>query len=156
MLNMFRVLSHWISHHGVGLPRAGLAIGEDAGVVALKRRLQHVRAQIFENLQIKREIRAFISAQTSLRLLLTNRCMRLQNTSLTWLRVSVLILQSCNVICQSSWQARVVLESWVNTQSLSATSRLDREQEFDKSSALRPQIQTFVTTNHPKITTGDL
>lgn len=47
------VWSHWISHHGVGLPRAGLTVGEDAGVVALKRRLQHVRAQIFENLQTK-------------------------------------------------------------------------------------------------------
>ncbi len=60
---MFRGLSHWISHHGVGLPRAGLTVGEDAGVVAFKRRLQHVRAQVFENLQIKQEIRAFMSAR---------------------------------------------------------------------------------------------
>ena len=45
--------SHCISHHGVRLPRAGLSVGEDAGVVALERRLQHVGAQIFKNLQIK-------------------------------------------------------------------------------------------------------
>lgn len=45
--------SHWISHHGVRLPRAGLPVGEDAGVVALERSLQHVGAQIFKNLQIK-------------------------------------------------------------------------------------------------------
>lgn len=45
--------SHWVSHHGVRLPRARLSVGEDAGVVALERRLQHVGAQIFKNLQIK-------------------------------------------------------------------------------------------------------
>lgn len=43
--------THRAPHHGVGLPRAGLTVGEDAGVVALKGRLQHVQTQIFKNLK---------------------------------------------------------------------------------------------------------
>lgn len=43
--------THRNSHHGVGLPGAGLPIGKHAGIVPLERRLQHVQTQIFEYLQ---------------------------------------------------------------------------------------------------------
>lgn len=44
-------MSHRVPHHGVGLPRAGLTVGEDAGVVALEGGFQHVRAQVPEDLK---------------------------------------------------------------------------------------------------------
>ena len=40
-----------VAHHGVRLARAGLAVGEETGVVALKGRLQHLRPQVLEQLK---------------------------------------------------------------------------------------------------------
>ena len=48
---LLKSLSYRVAHHGVGLPWPGLPVGEDAGVVALKRSLEDNRAQVFEDLR---------------------------------------------------------------------------------------------------------
>lgn len=53
------------SHHGVAFPRAGLAVGQQSGVVASPGAVQHRPAEVLENVFLEKRSQASRSARAS-------------------------------------------------------------------------------------------